>query len=60
MDIIHLTIMGLSLNIWFMHFFFYASGHWTNGGNFFWNEYILNYIIATYNKPQVIHIVFLF
>ncbi|XP_020247977.1 3-hydroxyisobutyryl-CoA hydrolase 1-like [Asparagus officinalis] len=30
-----------------------TEGHWTNGANFFWNEYILNYIIATYRKPQV-------
>lgn len=36
--------------------FLYAAGHWTNGADFFWNEYILNYIIATYSKPQVIHL----
>lgn len=29
------------------------EGHWTNGTNFFWNEFILDYIIATYSKPQV-------
>ncbi|MQL78648.1 hypothetical protein Taro_011073 [Colocasia esculenta] len=31
----------------------YASGHWSYGAKFFWNEFILNYIIATYRKPQV-------
>uniref|UniRef100_A0A1D1XCZ5 3-hydroxyisobutyryl-CoA hydrolase n=1 Tax=Anthurium amnicola TaxID=1678845 RepID=A0A1D1XCZ5_9ARAE len=30
-----------------------AEGHWSNGANFFRNEFILNYIIATYRKPQV-------
>ncbi|ONK72225.1 uncharacterized protein A4U43_C04F17140 [Asparagus officinalis] len=30
-----------------------TEGYWTNGANFFWNEFILNYIIATYRKPQV-------
>jgi len=59
-DIIYLTIQGFILNLEFMHCFLYASGHWTNGGNFFWNEYILNYIIATYSKPQVINLTFLF
>ncbi|KAL0913343.1 hypothetical protein M5K25_016795 [Dendrobium thyrsiflorum] len=29
------------------------EGHWTNGANFFWNEFRLNYLIATYSKPQV-------
>ncbi|KAJ6835073.1 3-hydroxyisobutyryl-CoA hydrolase 1-like [Iris pallida] len=28
-------------------------GHWKIGANFFWDEYILNFIIATYTKPQV-------
>lgn len=31
----------------------HASGHWTSGAQIFWNEFILNYIIATYSKPQV-------
>ncbi|CAL9093082.1 unnamed protein product [Musa textilis] len=30
-----------------------TQGHWTLGAEFFWNEYTLNYIIATYSKPQV-------
>ncbi|XP_020247791.1 3-hydroxyisobutyryl-CoA hydrolase 1-like [Asparagus officinalis] len=30
-----------------------TQGHWTNGANVFWNQYILDYIIATYSKPQV-------
>lgn len=30
-----------------------TEGHWMNGADYFWNEYILNYIIATYSKPQV-------
>ncbi|KAG0456985.1 hypothetical protein HPP92_022142 [Vanilla planifolia] len=29
------------------------TGHWIQGAKFFWNEYTLNYIIATYSKPQV-------
>ncbi|KAG0458690.1 hypothetical protein HPP92_021818 [Vanilla planifolia] len=29
------------------------KGHWIQGAKFFWNEYTLNYIIATYSKPQV-------
>lgn len=29
------------------------EGRWTNGTNFFWNEFILDYLIATYTKPQV-------
>ncbi|KMZ56755.1 3-hydroxyisobutyryl-CoA hydrolase [Zostera marina] len=29
------------------------NGHWSIGTHFFWNEFILNYIIATYSKPQV-------
>lgn len=29
------------------------KGHWSIGANFFWDEFILNYIIATYIKPQV-------
>ncbi|XP_073000991.1 3-hydroxyisobutyryl-CoA hydrolase 1-like [Typha latifolia] len=30
-----------------------TEDHWTLGAKFFWNEFILNYIIATYGKPQV-------
>ncbi|CAL9038430.1 unnamed protein product [Musa acuminata subsp. burmannicoides] len=30
-----------------------TEGHWTSGAQIFWNEFILNYIIATYSKPQV-------
>ncbi|XP_064964776.1 3-hydroxyisobutyryl-CoA hydrolase 1 isoform X2 [Musa acuminata AAA Group] len=30
-----------------------TQGHWTLGAEFFRNEYTLNYIIATYSKPQV-------
>ncbi|XP_010919879.2 3-hydroxyisobutyryl-CoA hydrolase 1 isoform X1 [Elaeis guineensis] len=30
-----------------------TEGHWTFGANFFRNEFTLNYIIATYSKPQV-------
>ncbi|XP_077244942.1 3-hydroxyisobutyryl-CoA hydrolase 1-like [Tasmannia lanceolata] len=30
-----------------------TDGHWSYGANFFWNEFILNYIIATYRKTQV-------
>uniref|UniRef100_A0A6V7QUX8 3-hydroxyisobutyryl-CoA hydrolase n=1 Tax=Ananas comosus var. bracteatus TaxID=296719 RepID=A0A6V7QUX8_ANACO len=30
-----------------------TEGHWTMGAKFFWTEFILNYIIATYRKPQV-------
>ncbi|URE25673.1 Enoyl-CoA hydratase/isomerase family [Musa troglodytarum] len=29
------------------------EGHWTLGAQIFWNEFILNYIIATYRKTQV-------
>lgn len=29
------------------------KGSWKVGTEFFWNEFILNYIIATYGKPQV-------
>ncbi|XP_042375937.1 3-hydroxyisobutyryl-CoA hydrolase 1-like isoform X1 [Zingiber officinale] len=29
------------------------EGNWTLGAHFFWNEFILNYLIATYRKPQV-------
>ncbi|GMY22880.1 3-hydroxyisobutyryl-CoA hydrolase 1-like, partial [Fagus crenata] len=29
------------------------EGNWRLGANFFWKEYILNYIMATYRKPQV-------
>lgn len=34
--------------------FYHASGNWTMGAEYFRNEYTLNYIIATYSKPQVI------
>ncbi|XP_010275255.1 PREDICTED: 3-hydroxyisobutyryl-CoA hydrolase 1-like isoform X3 [Nelumbo nucifera] len=30
-----------------------TDGHWRLGARFFWIEYTLNYIMATYNKPQV-------
>ncbi|XP_042510728.1 3-hydroxyisobutyryl-CoA hydrolase 1-like isoform X2 [Macadamia integrifolia] len=30
-----------------------AKGHWKFGAKFFWTEYILNYVMATYSKPQV-------
>ncbi|PKA53968.1 3-hydroxyisobutyryl-CoA hydrolase 1 [Apostasia shenzhenica] len=30
-----------------------VQGHWKHGANFFWNEFRLNYLIATYGKPQV-------
>ncbi|XP_074556556.1 3-hydroxyisobutyryl-CoA hydrolase 1-like [Curcuma longa] len=29
------------------------TGSWTLGAYFFWNEFSLNYLIATYRKPQV-------
>lgn len=29
------------------------EGHWTHGANFFWDEFRLNFLIATYRKPQV-------
>ncbi|XP_034696640.1 3-hydroxyisobutyryl-CoA hydrolase 1-like [Vitis riparia] len=28
-------------------------GNWKIGAKFFWEEYILNYVMATYSKPQV-------
>ncbi|KAJ0989960.1 hypothetical protein J5N97_008316 [Dioscorea zingiberensis] len=30
-----------------------AKDSWTAGANFFWTEFIVNYLIATYSKPQV-------
>ncbi|XP_043718269.1 3-hydroxyisobutyryl-CoA hydrolase 1-like isoform X2 [Telopea speciosissima] len=30
-----------------------TKGHWKLGAEFFWTEYILNYVMATYRKPQV-------
>lgn len=32
---------------------FLLSDDWTVGGHFFWTEFTVNYIIATYSKPQV-------
>ncbi|KAK8946115.1 3-hydroxyisobutyryl-CoA hydrolase 1 [Platanthera guangdongensis] len=29
------------------------EGHWTHGAHFFWDEFRLNFLIATYRKPQV-------
>ncbi|KAK9144467.1 hypothetical protein Sjap_004370 [Stephania japonica] len=30
-----------------------SKGHWKFGANFFWDEFRLNYLLATYSKPQV-------
>ncbi|XP_050282742.1 3-hydroxyisobutyryl-CoA hydrolase 1-like isoform X2 [Quercus robur] len=30
-----------------------SAGNWRLGANFFWKEFTLNYIMATYHKPQV-------
>ncbi|KAH7659147.1 Enoyl-CoA hydratase/isomerase protein [Dioscorea alata] len=30
-----------------------AKDDWTVGGHYFWTEFTVNYIIATYSKPQV-------
>ncbi|CAA7403870.1 unnamed protein product [Spirodela intermedia] len=30
-----------------------VKDHWSHGANFFRNEFVLNYIISTYSKPQV-------
>ena len=38
----------------------HASGDWRLGANFFSKEFILNYVMATYSKPQVIHFGFNF
>ncbi|KAF6148695.1 hypothetical protein GIB67_008492, partial [Kingdonia uniflora] len=29
------------------------EGHWRLGAKFFWDEFSLNYLMATYQKPQV-------
>ncbi|KAM7465078.1 hypothetical protein LguiB_012640 [Lonicera macranthoides] len=29
------------------------EGNWKLGAKYFWKEFILNYVMATYNKPQV-------
>ncbi|KAK9095379.1 hypothetical protein Scep_026848 [Stephania cephalantha] len=30
-----------------------SMGHWSIGAKFFWDEFRLNYLLATYSKPQV-------
>lgn len=33
-----------------------GGGNWRLGAKFFWKEFTLNYVMATYSKPQVIDV----